>query len=336
MTGRLLTLFCLLTVIIAPLAPRPVEAARRADRRLAAVLERADAMIAQLELEGARALLEEAARNRAYRTARGQLKGRLFATLGRARAELGDMEGAEEAFQIALRWDLKASLPKSASPKIRAVLERVRASAGQQPRAAAPPATARKPKSTPKPRTATKPKRRRARKSASTPPLPSDAVAVPESSATTSIPGSTGPGTRPDAPPSPPPSPTPTPAAEPAPAAEPPPIPESIPPTAEVASPSATSSTEPPSLSEAWSAPTVAPRPAPSPGMARTSTTVPSPTTTWGPGLNDAEIIGLSVAGAALAVGLVTLAVVLAQDGGCSAPEGFGCTQVEVLPLVRF
>ncbi|MBI4818268.1 MAG: hypothetical protein HY791_18535 [Deltaproteobacteria bacterium] len=102
---------------------------------LASLVDRAEKLLEKLELEHARELLEAATRDPKLEAEPTRTRARLFAVLGRARAELGDLAGMEEAFASAVRLDPKVTIKKSASPKIRDALERVRkASAKSDPK----------------------------------------------------------------------------------------------------------------------------------------------------------------------------------------------------------
>lgn len=110
----------------------------KVDSQVQQVSARAESMLDQLEYERARALLEASVRKPRNARARPQTKAVLWALLGRARAELGDMVGSDEAFLEAVRWDRRVKLSRSTSPKIREALDRARALA-PPPRAAEPP-----------------------------------------------------------------------------------------------------------------------------------------------------------------------------------------------------
>ena len=63
--------------------------------------------------ERARELLESAARSLDPQKARPTVKAKLWALLGRARAELGDTVGTDEAFRKAVIWDRRVKLAPS-------------------------------------------------------------------------------------------------------------------------------------------------------------------------------------------------------------------------------
>jgi hypothetical protein len=97
----------------------------------------------------------------------------------------------------------------------------------------------------------------------------------------------------------------------------------------------------PPSLADAWSsAPPGAGMPglnADAPRPTSTSTRAADlPMTTWGPGLGDTEIWALAISAVVVTAGVITLVALLEDGQDCGAPEGFGCTRVQVQPLVRF
>jgi hypothetical protein len=105
--------------------------------------------------------------------------------------------------------------------------------------------------------------------------------------------------------------------------------------------PAVVTAVAPPSLSEAWAEPGARP-PVPK-GSVRTSSlaaqgtrtssaAVPTPATDDDP----TELILFSVAGAAVVIGAVIAIVVLANKRDCNAKEGFGCTEIQVQPLMRF
>lgn len=179
---RILRLFVALVFAMAP-SLASAKRGPKIDRQVNQVCKRARTMLDQLEYERARALLESSVRKPRNARARPATKARLWALLGRARAELGDMVGSDEAFLEAVRWDRRVKLSRATSPKIRQALERAR-SLAPPPRAAEPPPPAppvapppaveppvarvkpkpappkRKPRARPKPR----PKRKRSKK----------------------------------------------------------------------------------------------------------------------------------------------------------------------------
>lgn len=107
-------------------------APKRVDRQLAKTVDRANHLLAHLELEEARDLLERAARDPSVGRASRAARSRLFVTLGRARAEIGDPVGRDEAFRRAIRLQASVELPARTSPKIRAALEHIRAEVGSE------------------------------------------------------------------------------------------------------------------------------------------------------------------------------------------------------------
>lgn len=178
--------------LLIALAPSFAEAkpSRKVDREVRKVSRRAEKMLDDLEYERARALLEASVRKKRYTRARARAKARLWALLGRARAELGDAVGSDEAFLEAVRWDRRVKLSRRTSPKIREALERARrlapppapppkapppAPPPPPPRAAPPPKPAPPPRAEPKRRPPpTQERRRRA-----TPPRASEAQPPP-------------------------------------------------------------------------------------------------------------------------------------------------------------
>jgi hypothetical protein len=98
----------------------------------------------------------------------------------------------------------------------------------------------------------------------------------------------------------------------------------------------------PPPLAQAWSEP---PPPLSRTATVSTSTTArltetappPPPPAVAGGGLSGLEI-GLIAGGAGLIVVGVAIAVIVVatKQSNCEVEEGFGCVEVQVLPLVRF
>jgi hypothetical protein len=131
----------LLALVLAlGLAFSPATAARalagpasKIDGELLATVRRAESLLDALEYERAREVLEASARDERFRRASASAKGKLWVLLGRARAELGDSVGSEDAFGTAVRWDKKVRLARSTSPKILETLERARANASPGP-----------------------------------------------------------------------------------------------------------------------------------------------------------------------------------------------------------
>ena len=99
------------------------------DARVLGVVKQAEDLLNRLEYERARELLEASARDAGLRKASPTAKAQLWAQLGRARAELGDSMGSEDAFLVAVRWDRRVKLARSTSPKIVEALDRARAMA---------------------------------------------------------------------------------------------------------------------------------------------------------------------------------------------------------------
>lgn len=113
----------------AELQAKPALPSKNVDAEVADIAKRAEALLNKLEYERARELLESAVRNGGYRKAHAPSKSRLWALLGRARAEVGDAVGADEAFLQAVMWDRRVRLARGTSPKILEALERARANA---------------------------------------------------------------------------------------------------------------------------------------------------------------------------------------------------------------
>jgi len=119
------------------------------ESEIQAGVKQADALLASLEYQRAREILERLASDRRTREVRKSMRARLYVALGRARAELGDDSGMSEAFYDAVALDPTVTLPRGTSPKIVGALERARENA---------PATApRGPKTKPEPRSDSKP-----------------------------------------------------------------------------------------------------------------------------------------------------------------------------------
>lgn len=303
------------TLLALLLAAGPAAAQSRADRTLEAEIAEAEALLDRLEYEEARARLEKAARDRRFRRASPRGRAQLFVTLGRVRAELGDEEGAETSFLSACRLDPTVKLPNLVSPKIRQLLERARS----QARSEAPSTVSTPPKAEPPPRQEKKdlpyrplprketPPRRKPRSDLPYEPLPRKAPSPSRNPPRDAAPLPPIPGSEDDDPWS-------------APDDGDEGLPEEAP--ADSSPPrDAEAASEPPLLDDAWSRP---PR--------RTVAVTPIRS-----GLSQGEIIGLSIAGAAVAVGLATLVAILASDRNpCDPAQDAGCTQSQALSLVRF
>ena len=120
---------CLAGLFAAALAFAPlteVQAGPAEDGEVRRIVRRAKKLLDALEYQRARELLEESSRNERLKRARKANRAQMWALLGRARAELGDAMGTDEAFMAAVRLDRKVKLPRSTSPKIRQALERAR------------------------------------------------------------------------------------------------------------------------------------------------------------------------------------------------------------------
>lgn len=96
---------------------------------LTPVVQRAETLLDKLEYERAREILEGTVRDPQSKKARPVARSKLWALLGRARAELGDSVGADEAFLQAVMLDRRVKLARTTSPKILEALERARANA---------------------------------------------------------------------------------------------------------------------------------------------------------------------------------------------------------------
>lgn len=109
---------------------KPEPPKKSPDVEVLEVTKRAEGLLDKLEYERARELLESSVRTLpAYKKAKMPSKARLWVLLGRARSELGDMVGGDEAFLKAVGFDKRVKLTASASPKILEALERARANA---------------------------------------------------------------------------------------------------------------------------------------------------------------------------------------------------------------
>lgn len=289
----------------------PVRAAPADDRRARTALKTAESELAELKFEAARDRLEAAVRASGFARVKPSLAAAVLVRLGRVRAELGDLPGAEAAFGRATTLDRAVRAPAGVSPKIRQMLESARSKA----RAAAPP---------PPPPKPPRPARRKRRPPERTSPPPKRAPPSVEQPAPKRM------APEPERP-------------EPAPMELPDPLSAETParpePEPTEPAPTRTRRADPPPLSEAWADPTpTPPPPMPMPVETTETSTGPAeqPWTTWGPGLNEAEVIGLSAAAVAVAAAIVVVIVATSGGDGCDAPEGFGCTEVRVLPLSRF
>jgi len=120
----------LLLVAAAPLpllaaGPKPAEGGEAVKVKL----KSADERLSVLDVQRSREILEEVAHDPKTKAASKKLRARVYATLGRVRAELGDELGMDDAFSEAVKLDRGVKLPRSASPKILDALERIRAGA---------------------------------------------------------------------------------------------------------------------------------------------------------------------------------------------------------------
>jgi hypothetical protein len=119
--------------LVLPPSPRIAEAKpgqkRSPDAEVAEVTQHAETLLDKLEYERARELLETAVLNPMFRKARPTWRAKLWALLGRARAEVGDTVGTDEAFLQAVQFDRRVKLAKGTSPKILDALERARLNA---------------------------------------------------------------------------------------------------------------------------------------------------------------------------------------------------------------
>lgn len=130
---RVVALACAIALAIGPVRveakPSKPAAARSTDGAAADLAKEAEQLLGALEYERARERLEGAVAGNTLRGASVTARAKIWALLGRARAELGDALGADEAFEQAVALDRRVRLPKSTSPKILDALERARANA---------------------------------------------------------------------------------------------------------------------------------------------------------------------------------------------------------------
>ena len=273
-------------------------ASARPDGSRPSVVRRAERQIARLELERARSLLERAIENPRFRGTPRSRRARVFATLGWARSEIGDLSGAREAFREALRLDEGVLLPRVSSPKVRATLENMRSIArtDRARRRSAKAAQARARASKPTPVRAQPPAPLQAtRTGTQTPSLLGEGSSLSAAGSARA----SGHG-------------------------------------AALSPRSSSRGPEPPSLAEAWSErPALTPRPSFTGSSTSAAPGPPRrPTTTWGPALTTTEVWGLAIGGAVLTAGLIALFVVLSQPdengGGTEIIDSGG------LPLFRF
>ncbi len=220
-------LVTLLTALLCASAPIPARAEGFEPDVLAAI-KYADSLLAQLEYQRAREVLETTAADGRVREVRRGVRAKLYAALGRVRAELGDEAGMAEAFSDAVVLDPTVTLPRSASPKILAALERAReaapATAPSGPRGRKGDDEGRKPKATTPP----------------APPLPAPPLPAPPLPAPIAPPPAASPApARPSASPAPSPSASPAPSPSASPAPSPPPSPTPKPATSPAPKPGA-------------------------------------------------------------------------------------------------
>jgi hypothetical protein len=126
---RIVAIACALLLVLGPELAQARPARKSPDAELNEIVHRAESLLNKLEYERARELLEATVRDSQFKKAKPVSKARLWALLGRARAEQGDPVGTDEAFLQAVQWDHKVKLPKDTSPKILEALERARANA---------------------------------------------------------------------------------------------------------------------------------------------------------------------------------------------------------------
>lgn len=129
--GRRITALAALLSIVAPVVQPRTASARSPERvtpdaQVDELIERAEVLLSKVEYERARAVLERAVADPELRNARPANRARLWAALGRTRAELG-VPGSEQAFRQAVQLDRHVRLPRTTSPKIAEALERTRA-----------------------------------------------------------------------------------------------------------------------------------------------------------------------------------------------------------------
>ena len=115
-----------LTVALLTVVGLATSTAFAEERTVETVIERALDLLGDLELDAARTLLEHEVRAPRTPDAPTPLRARLWVLLGRARAEVGVFDGANDAFRRAVRLDPSVSLSPATSPKIRAQLEAAR------------------------------------------------------------------------------------------------------------------------------------------------------------------------------------------------------------------
>ncbi len=389
-SARVAAALAALILALGPVMPGVAHAGRTEDKAVDRVNREAERMLRRLDYQRARELLEATARDGKTRKARASTRARVWALLGWARAELGDVYGTDDAFLKAVVIDRKVRLPRGVSPKIVDALERARTNAplgeGETPppppdpepepsSPEPPPEPKPEPRPEPKPeptrpRIEPRPKPERRRPPRKTPrrprPAPSPGV-VTEPGLELGYEGRVVPGGRirlvaelEDAPSS---------ArvvamVKRAGAARAEPLPMSRtgtiataeldvgdgpievyarlelggrtlvtdPPASE---PMLLQPEAPPSLAEAWAEPPPAPPPTASSTTAAIAVLPPPEEETGSDGVETWVWVG---AGAAVVITAAIIAVVVASGGSadCSAEGGFGCVEVQVLPLASF
>lgn len=118
----------------------------------------AEALLDALQPKEALRILEQGSRRASYSKADKKSRARLWVILGRARAELSDEPGMEQAFRQAVALDPSVRLSKAnTSPKIIAALERIRLEAPVVKKPTPPPPPPPRPKAPPSPTPAPSP-----------------------------------------------------------------------------------------------------------------------------------------------------------------------------------
>ena len=310
------------------------------------VVAEADRLLGSLDYEEARQLLRTTIRSPRMKAAPAATRALLWAMLGRARAELGHEAGAAEAFRNAVRIDRRVKLPRSTSPKILDALEHerrtVRPRSRRAPRRLPPPPDVAAPRRV-QPRPGPAPKR---------PGLRPRVVGVPERGkrvelivelshvpARAQIEAMVRGGIAPSF------------------------VALPMARTGSVATaslridrprfevffrarmaegivamapppdhPITIEAAEPPSLEDAWAAETRPPQlEVPT---TETSSVATSDGAPWWEGIDTWMLVA---GGAVAAVGIVALLVAVSSTpGGCEAERGYGCTEIEVQPLLSF
>lgn len=131
---------------------RPAGAQTPPSREIRELAAEAEALLDALQQRDALRVLEQGRRRPSFSKADRTARARLLVILGRARAELSDEAGMEQAFRQAISLDPKVRLSTvNTSPKIIAALERARLETPVAQKPAPAPASPKKPPSPPKP-----------------------------------------------------------------------------------------------------------------------------------------------------------------------------------------